>query len=179
VEYFAGTLFLDPESSDLEVSLIVPHPWLFCDSLSFVSLPECMISFSIQGVSLVEGKEYMSQSRIDAFKSLLEEQPDEAMIWYGLANEYLKLEHWGEATAALQNVLRCNAEYTAAYQMLGTALLSQGNREEARRVWTEGLAVATRTGAWSARSHMERLLAQTGGDASSEPSDNPATEFCS
>src|SRR5438046_9706150 len=115
----------------------------------------------------------MSQSRIDAFKSLLEEQPDEAMVWYGLASEYLKLEQWSEATEALQNVLRCNADYTAAYQMLGTALMSQGKADEARSVWTEGLAVATRTGAWNARGHMERLLAQTAGAAASEPSDNP------
>jgi predicted Zn-dependent protease len=121
----------------------------------------------------------MSQSRIEAFKSLLEEQPDEAMIWYGLANEYLKLEEWNEAIVALQNVLRCNAEYTAAYQMLGTALLNQGDRQEARRAWREGIAVAERTGAWNARGHMERLLADTVGETSSEPADNPASEFCS
>ncbi|MBI3650908.1 MAG: tetratricopeptide repeat protein [Acidobacteria bacterium] len=120
----------------------------------------------------------MSQTRIDAFKSLLEEQPDEAMVWYGLANEYVKLAHWQDAVDALQNVLRCNADYPAAYQMLGTALAHQGKAEAARRVWTKGLEVATRTGAWNALGHMERLLAQTpeaATDASSSPS---STEFC-
>ncbi len=121
----------------------------------------------------------MSQSRIDAFKGLLEEQPDEAMIWYGLASEYIKLESWGEATDALQNVIRCNGDYTAAYQMLGSALLNQGNADEARRVWTEGLEVATRTGAWNARGHMEKLLAQTKVEPSSESSKRESSEFCS
>jgi predicted Zn-dependent protease len=128
----------------------------------------------------------MSQSRIEAFKGLLAEQPDEAMIWYGLANEYIKLEQWPDATEALQNVIRCNADYTAAYQMLGSALSSQGKTDEARRVWAEGLEVAARTGAWNARAHMERLLAQTNSQpANDSSSDSPdasaspsSSEFC-
>jgi predicted Zn-dependent protease len=120
----------------------------------------------------------MSQSRIDAFKSMLEEQSDEAMIWYGLANEYIKLESWSEAAEALQNVIRCNGDYTAAYQMLGNALMNQGKADEARRVWTEGIEVATRTGAWNARGHMEKLLAQTEVEPSSHPSNDSASEFC-
>ena len=103
----------------------------------------------------------MSQSRIDAFRSLLEEQPDEAVVWYGLANEYIKLENWNDAAEALQNVIRCNPDYTAAYQMLGSAFQSQGNTGEARRIWTEGIAIATKMGAWNARGHMERLLTQS------------------
>jgi hypothetical protein len=33
----------------------------------------------------------MTQSRIDAFTAMLKDQPDNEMIWYGLANEYMKL----------------------------------------------------------------------------------------
>jgi predicted Zn-dependent protease len=121
----------------------------------------------------------MSQSRIEAFKGLLEEQPDEAMVWYGLASEYMKLESWDEAADALQNVIRCNPDYTAAYQMLGSALINLGKAGEARRVWAEGIAVATRTGAWNARGHMERLLAQTEAEAVSASPDSSSSEFCS
>ena len=90
------------------------------------------------------------------------EQPGDAMIWYGLASEYVKLERWSEAAEALRHVLRLNPDYTAAYQMLGTALWNQGENEEARRAWTDGIATATRTGAWKARQHMEGLLAEAG-----------------
>src|SRR5688572_10486771 len=121
----------------------------------------------------------MSQSRIEAFKGLLEEQPDEAMVWYGLASEYIKLESWGEAAEALQNVMRCNPDYTAAYQMLGSALINLGRADEARRIWAEGIAVATRTGAWNARGHMEKLLAQTEAESVSASPDNSSSEFCS
>jgi predicted Zn-dependent protease len=101
----------------------------------------------------------MAQSRIDAFKAMLKDQPENEMIWYGLANEYVKLEIWPEAIDALRNVIRIKPDYTSAYQMLGAALVKLEGREEARRVWTEGIEAANRTGAWKARQHMEALLA--------------------
>jgi predicted Zn-dependent protease len=101
----------------------------------------------------------MTQSRIDAFTAMLKDQPDNEMIWYGLASEYTKLENWPAAIEALRNVIRIKPDYTAAYQMLGAALVKQGGPEEARRVWMEGIEAANRTGAWKARQHMEALLA--------------------
>jgi predicted Zn-dependent protease len=101
----------------------------------------------------------MSQQRIDALLAMAEAQPGEAMVWYGLANEYSKLERWREAADALRRVVALNPDYTSAYQMLGTAHANLGERDEARRVWLEGVAAAGRTGAWKARQHMEGLLA--------------------
>ena len=112
----------------------------------------------------------MTQSRLEIFETMAREQPDNAMIWYGLASEYFKVERWGEAAAALRSVVRVNPDYTAAYQMLGTALLNQGLKEEARRAWTAGIETADRTNAWKARQHMEGLLAGTNTE--------PGTEFC-
>ena len=104
-------------------------------------------------------------SRIEVFEAMLKEQPEEAMIWYGLASEYLKLERWNDAAEALRNVVRLSPDYTAAYQMLGTALINQGERDEACRAWADGIEVATRTGAWKARQHMEALLADANADS--------------
>jgi predicted Zn-dependent protease len=103
----------------------------------------------------------MAQSRIDIFAEMVRQQPEDAMIWYGLASEYMKVEKWREAAEALQNVVRINPDYTAAYQMLGTALMNDGRREEAREVWVAGIEVARRTGAWKAQQHMEGLLSKT------------------
>jgi len=107
----------------------------------------------------------MAEDRLKAFLAMAEAQPEEVMIWYGLANEYVKLERWQEAVDALRRTVTLNPDYTSAYQMLGTALLNLGERDEARLAWTEGVAVAGRTGAWKAREHMEHLLAD-GGEAS-------------
>jgi uncharacterized protein HemY len=113
----------------------------------------------------------MAQSRIDIFAEMVKQHSEDAMIWYGLASEYVKIERWSEAADALRNVLRINPDYTAAYQMLGTALMGQGLRAEACDIWTQGIAVARRTGAWKAQQHMEGLLANASA-ASSDP------EFC-
>jgi predicted Zn-dependent protease len=110
----------------------------------------------------------MSQSRIQVFKEMLQQQPDEVMVWYGLATEYSKLANWSEAAEALRNVLRLNPDYTAAYQMLGTALINLGDREGARQMWSRGLEAADRTGAWKARQHLEALLADAAEGSSSE-----------
>ena len=113
----------------------------------------------------------MAQSRLEIFAEMARQQPDDVMIWYGLASEYMKAERWAEAADALRNVVRVNPDYTAAHQLLGTALANQGETEEARRAWAEGVRVATCTGAWKARQHMETLLAQSGGQ-------QPGAEFC-
>ena len=113
----------------------------------------------------------MAQSRIELFAEMARQQPDDVMIWYGLASEYTKVERWSEAAEALRRVVSLNPDYTAAYQMLGTALLNEGRPEEARAVWAKGIEVAGRMGAWKAQQHMEGLLAST--EATS-----PGPEFC-
>ena len=112
----------------------------------------------------------MTQSRIDIFAEMVKQQPGDAMIWYGLASEYVKAEKWSEATDALQRVVQLNPDYTAAYQMLGSALLNQGKPEEACRAWRDGIEAANRTGAWKARQHMEGLLENA--------SQQPDARFC-
>src|SRR5262249_150976 len=110
----------------------------------------------------------MSQSRIVTFKERQLHKPDKDVVLYELATEYSNTESWSEAAEGLRNVVRLNPDYTAAYQMLGTALLNLGDGDQAREVWSQGLEAANRTGAWKARQHLESLLA---GTTSSRPSD--------
>jgi predicted Zn-dependent protease len=112
---------------------------------------------------------YFMTPRSEIFRQMAEQQPDNEMVWYGLANEYNKEERWPEAAAALRRVIELKPDYTAAYQLLGTALARLGEVSEARRVWTEGVAVAQHAGAWKAGQHMEGLLADSAG---------AGTEFC-
>jgi predicted Zn-dependent protease len=100
----------------------------------------------------------MVQSKIEVFTAMLAEQPDNAMIWYGLASEQYKLENWAEAVKALRQVVSLNPDYTAAYQMLGTALANTGDLAGAQQVWRDGIEAAGRTGAWKAGQHMQGLL---------------------
>ncbi len=110
----------------------------------------------------------MAQSKTEIFAQMARDQPDNEMIWYGLGSEYVKEAKWSEAVEALRRVIKLNPNYTAAYQMLGTALANSGTPDAAREVWTEGVAVATRAGAWKARQHMESLLAAETGEGTGE-----------
>ena len=61
----------------------------------------------------------MVQTKIEIFTAMLAEQPENAMIWYGLASEQFKLENWAEAAESLRQVVSLSPDYTADYQMLG------------------------------------------------------------
>src|SRR5262249_20813311 len=61
--------------------------------------------------------------------AMLKDQPDNEMIWYGLVNEYIKLENWPAAIEAHRNVIRIKPDYTWAYQMLGSTLIKQEGLE--------------------------------------------------
>ena len=101
----------------------------------------------------------MVQSKIEVFTAMLAEQPENAMIWYGLASEQYKLQNWTEAAKSLSQVVRLNPDYTAAYQMLGTVLANARDLAGAQQSWRDGIEAADRTGAWKAGQHMRVLLA--------------------
>ena len=105
----------------------------------------------------------MAQTKIEIFTAMLADQPDNAMIWYGLASEQFKLENWSEAAKSLRQVVSLNADYTAAYQMLGTVLANAGDLAGAQQAWREGIEAADRTGAWKAGQHMRSLLTGVAG----------------
>lgn len=100
-------------------------------------------------------------------------KPDDAMIHYGLGLEYRKAGELEKAADAFGVVVRVNPSYTAAFQELGAVLVALGRVGDARRTFVEGVAVADRTGAWKAREHIGRLLAEL--DASNPTA---ASEFC-
>jgi uncharacterized protein HemY len=104
----------------------------------------------------------MNQSKIEIFTAMLAEQPENAMIWYGLAGEQYKLENWAEAAKSLRQVVSLNADYTAAYKVLGTVLANTGDLAGAQQAWRDGIE-ADRTGAWKAKQHMRALLASVAG----------------
>jgi len=106
----------------------------------------------------------MAQSKIEVFTAMLAEQPDNAMIWYGLASEQYKLEIWTEAAKSLHRVVSLNPDYTAAYQMLGTVLAKNDDLAGAQQAWRDGIEAAGRTGAWKAGQHMQALLDGVVGD---------------
>ena len=113
----------------------------------------------------------MVQSKIEIFTAMLAEQPENAMIWYGLASEQYKVENWDEAAKSLRQVVSLNPDYTAAYQMLGTVLANADDIAGAQQAWRGGIEAAGRTGAWKAGQHMQALLEGVAGGSETLCSD--------
>ena len=105
----------------------------------------------------------MAQTKIEVFTAMLADQPENALIWYGLASEQYKLEDWVEAAKSLRQVVSLNPDYTAAYQLLGTVLAKNDDLAGAQQAWRDGIEAAGRTGAWKAGQHMRGLLAGVAG----------------
>jgi predicted Zn-dependent protease len=84
----------------------------------------------------------MATSRIETFKQMLESDPENTMVRFGLANEYLKAEQYEEAVAALRDYLERADDEGAAYGMLARAYEKIGKRDEARQAFQRGIEVA-------------------------------------
>jgi predicted Zn-dependent protease len=88
----------------------------------------------------------VASSRIETFKQMLESDPENALVRFGLANEYLKSEQYEAAIAALDDYLQRADDEGAAYGMLARALEKVGRREEARRAFERGISAAQKHG---------------------------------
>jgi predicted Zn-dependent protease len=82
------------------------------------------------------------QNRIEVFKQMLESDPSNAMVLFGLANEYQKTGDWPNVIATLEDYLGKADDEGAAYGMLAKAYESVGDREKARSVYEKGVEVS-------------------------------------
>ena len=85
----------------------------------------------------------MAASRIETFKQMLESDPENSLVRFGLATEYLKEERYEEAITALNDYLQRADDEGAAFGMLARALEHVGRREEAREAFERGIEAAT------------------------------------
>jgi len=84
----------------------------------------------------------MATSRIDTFKQMLLSDPDNTIVRFGLANEYLKAELYAEAIDALNDYLQRADDEGAAFGMLARAYERVGLRDKARESYLRGVEAA-------------------------------------
>ena len=84
----------------------------------------------------------MAVSRIETFKKMLETEPENSLVRFGLANEYLKEERYEEAIAALNDYLQRSDDEGAAFGMLARAYEKVNRREQAREAYLRGIEAA-------------------------------------
>ena len=77
---------------------------------------------------------------------MLESDPDNTMVLFGLANEYQKTEDWQKTIETLEDYLAKADDEGAAYGMLAKAYEKTDDREKAKSVYERGIEVSNAHG---------------------------------
>jgi predicted Zn-dependent protease len=101
----------------------------------------------------------MSSSRIDVFKQMLEADPSNSAVLFGLAKEYEKADATGEMIETLNRYLAAANDEGNAYGMLARAYEKIGRRDEARQTYEKGIQAATAHGHPSMAEEYRSILA--------------------
>ncbi len=91
---------------------------------------------------------------------ILTQNPNDAFARYGLAMEFSNKGDLEKALQEFEKLLSAHPDYTAGYFMAAQTLAKSNRAEEARKMLSEGIASASRTGNAHAQSEMEAMLAE-------------------
>jgi predicted Zn-dependent protease len=101
----------------------------------------------------------MSSSRIQIFKQILETDPGNSNVLFGLAKEYEKAGMNQELVDTLNLYLASSDDEGNAYGMLGSAYEKIGDRSKAREAYERGVAAAMSHGHPSMAEEFRMTLA--------------------
>ena len=81
-------------------------------------------------------------NRIEVFEQMLESDPSNTMVMFGLAKEYEKLGRHRDVIRVLENYLSTADDEGNAYGTLANAYLLAGDREKAIDTYRRGIDVS-------------------------------------
>ena len=100
----------------------------------------------------------MSTERLDKLTQMLQQQPDDAFLLYGVALEHKKLGDHPAALKYLDRVTAVDPGYCYAYHQKGLVHESAGDTEAAKRAYREGIEAANRVGDAHAKEEISAAL---------------------
>jgi predicted Zn-dependent protease len=100
--------------------------------------------------------------RIALLTEVLSQNPSDAFARYGLAMEYSNSGNVERALQEFTRLLATHPDYTAGYFMAAQTLAKAERTEEARKMLSDGIASAKKTGNGHAQAEMEGMLAELG-----------------
>jgi len=98
------------------------------------------------------------KSRREVLEQFVSQKPGDAFARYGLALECAKIGDDQAAARHFQKLLEENPQYVAGYFQFGQLLGRVGRLDEARKVLSDGIVMAQKTGDAHARDEMEAAL---------------------
>ena len=84
----------------------------------------------------------MTATPFASLEKLLNGPRDGALLRYSLGSEYLKAGHAGKAVAHFREAVARDANFSAAWKLLGKALAENGDLAAALEAYAQGIKVA-------------------------------------
>jgi Flp pilus assembly protein TadD len=100
----------------------------------------------------------MEQTRLEFLRETLQVRPEDTFVRYGLAMELARSGEPTEAWEHFQYLLTHHPEYSPTYYQAGMFLSNHGRREEARKVFAQGIEVSGRQGNSHAQGELQAAL---------------------
>jgi Tfp pilus assembly protein PilF len=97
----------------------------------------------------------MSNPILANLEKMLAQGKDSALLRYSLGNEYLKANQSAAAATHLEQAVKFDPGYSAAWKLLGKAFAGSGRHDEALAVWRRGIEVAETKGDKQAVAEMK------------------------
>jgi predicted Zn-dependent protease len=97
-------------------------------------------------------------SKLDTFRAMVAQRPDNALARFGLANELLKAQLWEEAAEHLRTYLAAYDDEGNGWGRLAEALAALDRTDEARDALRQGIAASHRFGHPGMASEFEARL---------------------
>jgi len=95
---------------------------------------------------------------VEKLDAMLAGGQDNALIRYSLGSEYLKLGQLDKAIEHFQKCVAHDPKYSAAWKLLGKALVDTQRNDEAIKAYAEGIRVAEAKGDIQAAKEMTVFL---------------------
>ncbi|GJQ25014.1 MAG: hypothetical protein HBSAPP02_00460 [Phycisphaerae bacterium] len=98
-------------------------------------------------------------SRLEKLQALLEKEPNDAFLNFGLAMELAKAGRFEESLAQFDRTIANDPNYIAAYFQKGRTYVNLGEIDRAKETLQKGIAQANACGETHAAGEMSELLA--------------------
>lgn len=99
----------------------------------------------------------MANPKIEQFKKILQIDPKDETMWFGLGKAYMGDENWEEAVPALEQCIQVRPNYSAAFFALAQSLRHLNQHEKCRSTCDAGITVATTNGDLLVIKNLEEL----------------------
>ena len=97
-------------------------------------------------------------SRLEQLRAMLQDDPDDLFLNFGLAMELLKEGQVEEALAGFDRALQIDPGHAPAHQQKARALMQVGRKEQAVEALQAGIRAAQRSGDRHAVDDMQKTL---------------------